>query len=267
MKAAFLQYDPAYLQVAENLRTVERLLDGADADLIVLPEFFATGYFFRSKAEAARVAESVPAGPTTERLKAWSSDLGATLVAGLPEREEGHFFNSAVVVTPEGWVGLYRKVHLFYEEKIHFRPGDLGFRIFDVHDRAGQPFRLGVMICFDWYFPEAARSLALQGADVIAHPSNLVRKDCPRSMPIRALENHVFTITANRHGREAKGEEELVFVGQSLICDPAGEVLAQAGREETRLGTAEIDPQAARDRRITRHNDLFEDRRPRVYVL
>lgn len=265
MKAAFLQFGPEYLNVGANLDTVERLLAGVDADLIVLPELFASGYFFRSKGDLASVAEPIPDGRTTERLQAWAAATGAVLVAGLPERAGEDFYNSAVVVTPLGYAGTYRKVHLFYEEKTLFTPGDLGFPVIEVSDRAGRTYRLGVMICFDWYYPEAARVLTVRGADVIAHPSNLVRKDCPRAMPIRALENHVYTITANRIGSEARGDEILTFIGQSLICDPEGNVLAAAGREETILGVAGVDPAAARDRKITRHNDLIVDRRPEHY--
>lgn len=265
MNIALLQYDPLYLQVEQNLDRVERLLDGLEADLVVLPELFATGYFFKSREDLERVAEPVPGGPTTQRLARWARTSGATFVAGLAERADGHRYNSAVVASPEGYAGTYRKVHLFYEEKLHFTPGDLSFPVFDVRSRAGEAYRLGVMICFDWYFPEAARSLALGGADVVAHPSNLVRKDCPRAMPIRALENHVFTATANRIGRESNGQEALTFVGQSLICDPEGNVLAQAGRGETTWVTAGLDPTAARDRQITAHNHLLADRRPAVY--
>jgi predicted amidohydrolase len=122
------------------------------------------------------------------------------------------------------------------------------------------------MICFDWYFPEAARSLALLGADVIAHPSNLVRKDCPRSMPIRALENHVFTITSNRTGSDVNAEETLTFIGKSLICDPKGDILASAGPDESVVLMAEIDPHTARHRAINATNDLFADRRPDMYT-
>ena len=267
MHLALLQYAPRYLEVAHNLDQVEALLENADADLVVLPELFATGYFFKSQGDLARVAEPVPEGPTTQRLLRWARTSGATFVAGLAEQADGRFYNSAVVAGPEGAVRVYRKVHLFYEEKLCFTPGDLGFPVFDVRDRAGAAYRLGVMICFDWYFPEAARSLALGGADVIAHPSNLVRKDCPRSMPIRALENHVFTATANRVGQESNGEETLTFIGQSLICDPEGDVLAQAGREETSLTRAAFDPVFARDRQITAHNHLFADRRPEAYRM
>ena len=265
MNLALLQYAPRYLEVARNLDQVEILLEKADVDLVVLPELFATGYFFKSQHDLARVAEPVPGGSTTQRLLGWARTSGATFVAGLAEVEEDRFYNSAVVVGPEGDVGVYRKVHLFYEEKLYFTPGDVGFPSFDVKSRAGDVYRLGVMICFDWYFPEAARSLALGGADVIAHPSNLVRKDCPRSMPIRALENHVFTATANRIGQESNGQETLTFIGQSLICSPEGDVLAQAGREEAGLLRATFDPAAARDRQITAHNHLLADRRPEAY--
>lgn len=267
MKIAFLQCNPRYLDVARNLDMVEAQLDGADADLIVLPELFTSGYFFRSKDDLATVAEPTPGGTTTDRLETWARATGATLVAGVAERDGDVFYNSAVVVAPEGYVGTYRKVHLYYEEKTLFAPGDRGLGVYELTDRAGDTYRLGVMVCFDWYFPEAARSLALQGADVIAHPSNLVRPDCPRSMPIRALENHVFTVTANRYGAETKGEETLTFIGQSEICDPNGQILLRAERTGDMLGSVEIDPAVARDRQLTAHNHLFDDRRPETYVL
>jgi predicted amidohydrolase len=267
MKLSLLQYAPTYLDVAANLDRVGDLLGPLDADLVVLPELFATGYFFRSTDDARAVAEEAPGGPTVERLHAWARASGATFVAGLVERAGDRLFNSAVVVTPRGWLGTYRKVHLFYEEKGHFRPGDLGFPVWTVTDRAGTPYRLGVMVCFDWYFPESARTLALGGADVIAHPSNLVRPDCPRSMPIRALENHVFTATANRVGAESNGRETLAFIGRSLICDPRGQVLAQAEPEGEAVLAADVDPLTARERRLTAHNDLFLDRRPEAYGL
>lgn len=265
MNAGFLQYGPDYLARDANLDRMEALLDGLDADLLVLPELCATGYFFRTADELARVAEPVPDGPTTRRLHRWARTTGATLVAGLPERAGTKYYNSAVVVAPSGYVGTYRKVHLFYEEKRWFTPGDLGFPVFNVQDRQGQGYRLGVMICFDWYYPEALRTLALRGAEVVAHPSNLVRPHCPAAMPIRALENRVFTVTANRIGHESNGTETLTFIGQSLVCDPHAVVLAQAGREETGTGIAPVDLAQARSKRITAWNDLLADRRPEAY--
>ena len=265
MRAALLQYNPSYLDVDRNLDTAEKLLAAVDADLIVLPELFASGYNFRSHEDLRSVAE--PAGGRTyQRLAQWARRLECVIVAGWPELDGDFYYNSALVVGPEGLIGVYRKNHLYYREKTLFESGDRGFPIFEVRSRDGGTYRLGVMICFDWYYPEAARSLALSGADVVAHPSNLVRKDCPRAMPIRALENHIFTITANRTGAEEAHGEVLEFIGRSLICDPRGDVLYSAGSDEEAVGVVEIDPESARNRRITPYNDLFVDRRPKVYV-
>lgn len=266
MKAGYLQLQPEYLSVEKNLEHTEGLLNGTTADLVVLPELFQSGYFFRSKEDLETVAEPIPDGPTTERLKAWAADTGATLVAGLAEREGENIYNSSVLVRPNGTTETYRKVHLFYEETTLFTPGDLGFPVFEVQTRDGQSYRLGMMVCFDWYFPEAARSLALNGADVIAHPSNLVLPHCPESMPIRARENHVYTITANRYGTETKGEEDLTFIGLSEMCSPGGDILAQADREGDDLTTVDIDPHEARERRINQYNDTLGDRRPATYT-
>lgn len=266
MNVAYLQYEPAYLDVEANLDRVDALLEGLDADLVVLPELFASGYYFRSPEDARSVAEPVPGGPTTRRVEAWSTRSGAVFVAGLPEQAGDALYNSAIVATPDGYLGTYRKVHLYFEEKIHFAPGDSGLRVFEVTDRAGVAYRLGVMICYDWYYPESARTLALRGADLIAHPSNLVRPNCPRAMPIRALENHVYTVTANRIGTEHSGGESLTFIGQSEICSPTGEILQRAAVDEEELGVVALDPLTARDRRTTAHNDLFADRRPDLYA-
>lgn len=268
MIVGLLQYDPTYLEVEKNLGAVGEFLSDSRADLIVLPELFATGYSFKSADDLDLVAEAASGGPTITRMIQWSRDSGAVIVGGFPERDEsGRIFNSAAITSPDGLVGVYRKVHLFYKEKTLFAPGDLGFPVFDVADRSGASYRLGVMICFDWYFPEAARSLSLSGADVIAHPSNLVRKDCPRAMPIRALENHVYTITSNRTGTEYVGDEALTFIGQSVACSPAGDELQKFGSEENGYAEFEIDPTSSRDRDITSMNNLFTDRRTDLYRL
>jgi len=266
VKAAFLQFTPNYLDVAGNLAQVESLLSPVDADLVVLPELFTSGYFFRSTADVRAVAEPIPEGSTTQRLREWSADTGATVVAGIAESDDGVLYNSALAVHPDGEVNTYRKVHLFYEETTHFAPGNLGFPVFSCETRDGTEYRLGMMVCFDWYFPEAARSLALNGADVIAHPSNLVLPYCPDSMPVRARENHVFTITCNRVGHEEKGGETLTFIGLSEVCDPTGEVLVQARRDRDEIGVAEFDPREARDRSINAYNDTIGDRRPDAYA-
>ena len=263
---AALQFDPQKGGTEANLDRVEAMLDGLDADLIVLPELFATGYFFDSTEQAHGLAEPVPDGPTVRRMERWARTSGSTFVGGMAERDGDAVFNSAVVVTPRGWLGTYRKTHLFYEETLHFTPGDSGFQVWTVTDRNRREYRLGVMVCFDWFFPESARSLAMNGADVIAHPSNLVLPHCPRSMPIRALENHVFTITANRTGTETNGREDLTFIGQSVICGPDASVLASAPQADEAILSASIDPRESRRRRVNRYNDLLGDRRPSLYA-
>lgn len=266
MIIACIQTSPHKGEIGANLTTVGETVRTAGADLIVLPELFATGYFFDSTEQAAALAEAVPDGPTTHRLHEWASETGATIVAGLPEREGDTLYNSAVIVTPNGWLGTYRKTHLYYEETLHFTPGEDGFSVWTVTDRKRRSYRLGVMVCFDWFFPESTRTLALGGADVIAHPSNLVLPHCPSAMPIRALENGVFTATANRVGTESNGEETLTFVGQSRICSPKAEALATAPVEGEAVIRAEIDPHEARDTALNPYNDRRGDRRPELYV-
>ena len=273
MKCTVVQFDPAKGEIDANLDHVEGLLSaegGVDADLVVLPELFATGYFFDSTEQAHALSEPVPGGPTTRRLERWARETGTTVVAGLPERagrkDRPAHYNSAVVVTPRGWLGTYRKTHLYYQETDHFLPGDTGFPVWTVADRAGRSYRLGVMVCFDWFFPESARTLAAGGADVVAHPSNLVLPHCPDAMPVRALENGVFTATANRTGSESNGRETLTFIGRSRICSPRAEVLADAPRVGDAVLTAEIDPHAARERQLNAYNHRDDDRRPALYA-
>ncbi len=266
MIVSCVQTEPSKGRVDENLSTCEGLVLGADADLIVLPELFATGYFFDSTEQARSVSEPAQDGATTQRLTQWAAATGATIVAGIAERDGGRLYNSAVVVTPHGWLGTYRKTHLFYQETQHFTPGDTGFQVWTVTDRQRRPYRLGVMICFDWIFPESARTLAQRGADVIAHPSNLVLPHCPAAMPIRALENGVYTATANRVGTETNGDESLTFIGQSRICAPDAKVLADAPASGPAVIRAEVDPGRARDTALNPYNDRWLDRRPDLYA-
>ena len=183
------------------------------------------------------------------------------IVAGLPERVGAACYNSAVVVGPSGFIGCYRKTHLFFEETLFFTPGDTGFEVWDIG-----PAKIGVMICFDWYYPEAARTLALKGAEIICHPSNLVLPNCPDSMPVRCLENQVFAITCNRTGSEARGgKDQLTFIGNSEVVAPRGAILHRASRDQEELCIVEIDPADARNKALTPYNDLLHDRRESLY--
>jgi predicted amidohydrolase len=261
MRVGFYQYEPQFGEVAKNLDAVAAALEQAEADLIVLPELFASGYQFVSQDEVMQLAESVPDGPTTRRLVELAKRRRMVIVAGLPERAGLACYNSAVVVGPSGFIGCYRKTHLFFEETLFFTPGDTGFQVWDIG-----PAKIGVMICFDWYYPEAARTLALKGAEIICHPSNLVLPDCPDSMPVRCLENRVFAITCNRSGIEARGgKDPLTFIGNSEIVAPRGAILHRASRDQEELCIVEIDPDDARDKALTAYNDLLRDRRESLY--
>jgi len=130
------------------------------------------------------------------------------------------------------------------------------------------PTKIGVMVCFDWFYPESARTLALKGADIICHPSNLVLPHCPDAMVTRSLENRVFSITANRIGVEARGgRKPLTYIGLSEIVDPCGSILHRAPSDREDLHVVDIDPQTARDKSLNGYNNLFRDRRPDVYTV
>lgn len=259
MKIGFVQFNPIFGQVDKNLSLIERLIGRCQADLLVLPELCATGYNFISKKEVLALSETTQ-GKTVNHFRKISKRNKMNIVAGFAEKDGGKLYNSAVLVRPDGKIDVYRKTHLFGNEKKYFTPGNTGFKVFPVG-----MVKIGMMICFDWIFPEAARSLALQGAQIICHPANLVLPYCPDSMPVRALENRVFTVTANRTGRENRGGIDLKFIGQSIIAGPDARVLSRASADKETVSLVEIDPASADNKRITPQNELFKDRRPEYY--
>ncbi|MEW6544953.1 MAG: nitrilase-related carbon-nitrogen hydrolase [Nitrospirota bacterium] len=263
MRVGFFQFGPVFGEVKRNLDLVTDRLRNIRCDLLVLPELFASGYQFVSKEEVESLAEPVPQGPTTQRLLDLSRELDVHLVAGLPERQGDRCYNSAVLTGPSGFLGLYRKTHLFYEETLFFAPGDTGFQVWDIG-----PAKVGLLVCFDWFYPEAARTLALKGADLLCHPSNLVLPHCPDAMVTRCLENRVFSITANRIGAEERGgKAKLTYIGSSEIVTPQGTVLRRAPRDREDLAIVEIDPAEARNKSLNPYNDLLRDRRRSLYEL
>ncbi|MFQ5441487.1 MAG: nitrilase-related carbon-nitrogen hydrolase [Thermodesulfobacteriota bacterium] len=263
MKVGFAQTDPEFGRIEENVEKAVEMISAMDCDLVVLPELFNTGYQFRSKDELFNLAEGVPHGFTTKRLLSAALSLKKTIVAGIAEKAGEKVYNTAVLISPGKVVGLYRKAHLFWREKEVFTPGDSRYEVFEV-----MGVNIGMMVCFDWIFPEAARTLALKGADIICHPSNLALPYCPDAMVTRSIENRVFSITANRVGREERIEgEPLTFIGASQVTTPGGTVLLRAGKAGPETGVVEIDPLEARDKKITARNDLFKERRTDLFSL
>ncbi|MBN1835613.1 MAG: nitrilase [Spirochaetales bacterium] len=262
MRLAVLQFAPSFGEPEANLSKMEGILAGLEADLVVAPELALSGYLFGSREEVRRLSEPVP-GPATERLAAALRPSGAHLVVGLAERCGEAVFNAAVLVGPRGVEGVYRKVHLFNEEKLYFAPGDGGFPLFRVRE-----VPVGLLVCFDHMFPEAARTLALAGAQVICHPSNLVLPEYGQlTTRVRAIENRVFWALANRYGTEERAGSSLRFTGASQITGHDGKVLTRAPEAEDALLVVEIDPGRASDKRVAQHNDLLADRRPEFYRL
>ncbi|MFP6637939.1 MAG: nitrilase-related carbon-nitrogen hydrolase [Nitrospinaceae bacterium] len=259
IRVGFVQNKPIFGNIQENLDRVEKLLDGHDADLFVFPELFATGYQFKDMAESRSLAEHIPGGTITNALIALAQKTHTYFVAGLSEIEADQVYNSSVIVGPEGYIGKYRKIHLFDTEKVCFQAGNLPLKIYDI---AGA--KVGVMICFDWRFPEMARTLALMGADLIAHPSNLVLPHCPQAMITRCLENRIFAVTADRAGIENR-TESLKFIGQSQIVDPDGNILVRASETEEEVQVVNINLEKAREKFLTPHNHIFNDRREDLY--
>jgi predicted amidohydrolase len=268
VKVGFMQFSPLFGRKEENVARVINSLRGAKADLLVLPELFSTGYLFLNEEELRRSAETIPDGSTVSKFLELAKKQNTNLVFGIAERADDKLFNSSVLVTAKGECFVYRKLHLFDREKNLFSPGDKELEVFDIGE-AG----IGMMICFDWIFPEVARSLALKGADIICHPSNLILPHCQDAMVTRCIENRVFAITSNRTGTEKIGDPaeggggiELTFTGRSQIVDPKGRVLAQANAKEEKLCIIEIDPILAKDKKVTPNNHIFEDRRTDFYL-
>jgi len=263
IKAGFYQTNPVFGDKDHNINKTLTTIKSIEADLIVLPEFFATGYQFASMDEVEALSEPIPDGETTREIIKLSVEKKVFIVAGIPEKKGDKYYNSAIFTGPTGLIGLYRKTHLFFEEKLFFSPGDTGLKVWDT-----EIGKVGIMICFDWFFPESVRTLALKGAELIVHPSNLILPYCPHVMPYRCLENRVFAITANRIGFESrKSGQTLRFIGMSQIVSPLGEILARASDDQEELITVEINPELARNKSINPYNDLFKDRRPEIYVI
>ncbi|MYH01098.1 MAG: acyltransferase [Nitrospira sp. SB0675_bin_23] len=244
MKVGYFQTHPEFGEVQRNIEHVASRLGSVECELLVLPEFAFTGYQFVNQEEVRELSERVPDGPTTQACIELARRHQMHIVAGLPEKAGQHCYNSAIVAGPSGFLGCYRKTHLFYEETLFFSPGDSGFKVWDIG-----PARIGVMICFDWYYPESARTLALQGAEILCHPSNLVLPHCPDAMVTRSLENRVFSITANRTGQQARGgKPPLPFIGKSEVVSPAGCILARAPADAPELTVNQIDVNEARNK-------------------
>lgn len=260
-RAGYFQFRPIFGQPESNLKTVVDALRHSTADLIVLPELAFTGYYFSDRAEAFRLAEDVRKSPIVASLIALCRTKRMHIVTGFAEKRKDKCFNASLLIGPQGLRHVYRKLHLFNEEKKWFDPGDTTLAVHRVGDA-----RIGMMICFDWIFPEVARTLTLRGAHVIAHPSNLVLNYCQDAMVTRCIENSVFAVTANRYGNDRRPHGDLKFTGQSQITAPKGVILRRAPAQKSEGHVTTLDLAMAENKHMTPSNDLLADRRPAFYA-
>jgi len=270
LTVACVQMEPRIGDTDGNVRRSLAQIDkaaAAGAELIVLPELCNTGYVFQSRAEARGLAEEVPAGPTSAAWMEIAARRKLHIVAGITERDGDHLFNAAVVIGPNGFIGRYRKVHLWADEALYFTPGDLGFPVFDT------PLgRIGCHICYDGWFPESFRLAALQGAEIMCVPTNWVpipgqdpKREAMANILVMAAahSNSIFVAAADRVGTE-RGQP---FIGQSLIVSHTGWPVAgpaSATDEEVIVATINL-ADARRKRNWNAFNQVLRDRRTDVY--
>lgn len=262
MRIACLQFSPEYKNLDANTRTIIDAVRSARADVFVAPELATSGYFFQTREELYGVAEGID-GEHCSAIADVARETNTVVVCGFAEADGDNIYNAALIAGPDITTHTYRKTHLFYKERLCFDSGNTGFFCTPLPHL---DCTLGTMICYDWRFPESARALALQGADLVVCPSNLVTHLWRMAMPVRALENKVFLAVANRTGAEENSGETVAFNGLSAIYGTNGETLAETGATDTSVIIAEIHPSAARNKSFNPINDIFADRRPEMYT-
>ena len=259
---------------ADRAEAAVREAAAAGADLVLLPELFAGRYFcVTQEPRHLALARPFEGHPLIARFADLARELGVVLPVPFFELAGQARFNSVAMVDADGTIlGAYRKSHIpqgpGYEEKFYFSPGDTGFRVWDT--AVG---RLGLGICWDQWFPEAARSMALMGAEVLLYPSAIGSEpEAPgydsqphweTVMRGHAGANLMPLVASNRIGTEAQGGREVTFYGSSFIAGPTGEVLARGSRDGEEVVSATLDLDAAAE--LRRGWGLFRDRRPETY--
>jgi N-carbamoylputrescine amidase len=273
IRVASVQTNPAMNAVRDNVEAMVATMGDLARDrvqLAVFPELATTGYMFTDAEECRTVAEEIPTGPTTERLLLACAEYDMHLVFGIAEKDGDRLYNSSVLLGPTGYIGKYRKLHLWNKENIIFSPGDLGLA---VHETTLG--KLGILICYDLWFPEAARTLALDGAEILCVPTNWVpiaAGDGPDGSAMATVLcsaaahcNGIPMVAADRCGTE-RGQD---FLGRSVITSHTGWTAAGPAPTLTEhvlvadLDTAAIGP----GREWNDFNNPIADRRTDSYRI
>ncbi|MDE5754666.1 MAG: N-carbamoylputrescine amidase [Oscillospiraceae bacterium] len=269
---------------SENITNAEKLVREAasqNANVILLPELFERNYFCQERRyEYYQFAAPVQENPAVQHFSKLCKELKIVMPISFYEKEQNRLFNSIAMLDANGEIlGVYRKTHIpddhFYQEKFYFTPGDTGFRVWNTAYG-----KVGVGICWDQWFPETARAMALQGAEILCYPTAIGSEpilNCDsmphwrRCMQGHAAANIIPVIAANRYGLEsvkpcaenANQESSLLFYGSSFITDETGEILQQADREGDAVLIQELDLDQINKARL--EWGLFRDRRPECY--
>ena len=265
--------DPA-VNVAQA-ESLVRQAHAAGAQLVLLQELFESRYFCQEQqARHFALAHEAASSPLLARMQRLARELGVVLPVSFFERDQQAYFNSLLMIDADGSpLGVYRKSHIpqgpGYEEKFYFSPGDTGFKVWDT--AVG---RVGVAICWDQWFPEAARAMALEGAEILCYPSAIGSEPndpalnsgghWQRTMQGHSAANMLPLVACNRVGVERFGGSEITFYGSSFIADETGEIVAQASADQPEVITASFDLAVQRERRAAW--GLFRDRRPDLYA-
>jgi len=257
LKVAQVQFDPRIGELGRNHKKVESLLrQTGEAGLVILPELANSGYNFLNRQHALSLATTVEGSSYVQMLNETATQQGQFIVSGFHEKEGDNLYNTVLLVSSKGVIGKYRKIHLFMNEKQVFEKGNLGLPVFDIG-----VVKLGMLICFDYLFPEVWRIMALKGADIIAHPSNLVTYKAFKVVPAQAVINRFFIFTTNRIGTE----RDISFSGRTFAVDPEGDVISEASKDREEILFTEIDPTEAHNKMITEKNHVLNDRFPEEY--
>ncbi|MBU0726512.1 MAG: N-carbamoylputrescine amidase [Alphaproteobacteria bacterium] len=262
---------------AANVARAEALVReaaGRGANIILIQELFETPYFcVDQKLELFQLATPIAENETVKRMQALAAELGVVLPVSVFERANNAYFNSVALIDADGAIlGVYRKSHIpdgpGYQEKYYFNPGDTGFKVFDT--RFG---KVGCAICWDQWFPESARAMALLGADFLFYPTAIGSE--PQDSSLDSMEHWRITmrghaaanmlplVASNRIGREQGDAASITFYGSSFIASPKGQLVAEANRTDETILTASFDLNAIRAERAGW--GFFRDRRPELY--
>ena len=267
---------------AANIAAVSSLVEEAaaqGAQLILPPELFSGPYFCREEDEALfALARPTAAHPSVIAMQALAARLKVTIPTSFFERDGHHYYNTLAMIGPDGGVqGTYRKSHIpdgpGYEEKYYFRPGNDGFKVWDVPGADGALVKVGVGICWDQWYPECARVMALMGAELLLYPTAIgsepydegldTSRMWRRAMVGHAVSNCMPVVAANRIGAEGPAGAEQTFYGHSFIADEWGDLVADYGAAETGVLIATLDLARAATHRAGM--GFFRDRRPQLY--